>query len=496
MTALDLLCAPWAIIPDYLERYRAIIDAHMRGERVNLQELEARLGGPLPGPERGGYEVRQGVALIPMRGPMSQRMNLMADVSGGTSTELLTRDIKTATIDPKVRAIIVLGDTPGGAVAGTPGAAAALFAARGVKPTALLVDEMAASAGYWVGSAADQVLMGSSVSQAGSIGVVHTHRDISKAEDAEGIKTTEIVAGKYKRIASQHGPLTEPGREYLQAQVDHLYSVFVDNIAQYRGKSAEQVLAEMADGRIFIGQQAIDAGLADGFHTLESLVAEMADRAKWRPVDSRQQRAKMKAESASTGPPAAAQLPPVPVSMSSNSEQVAQWAADNPEAAAALRAEGAASERQKFQGWQSPDQVTAAVAAARLDGASAEAQRSAAVRAQVIPGHEALIEQLAADGVTTGEQAAVRVLAAERERLTAAGDARLANNPPAVPFAHAGDKLEAAPAAADPLADQRLAEALAARAGVIQREAAERGELITTVAAVQRAQAEQLNGGV
>lgn len=495
MTALDLLCAPWAIIPDYLGHYRTIIDAHMRGERVNMQELEARRGGPLPGPERGGYEVRQGVALIPMRGPMSQRMNLMADVSGGTSTELLTRDIKTATLDPKVKALILLGDTPGGAVAGTPGAAAALFAARGVKPTALLVDEMAASAGYWVGSAADQVLMGSPVAQAGSIGVVGTHRDTSKAEEAAGIKTTEIVAGKYKRIASQHGPLTESGREYLQAQVDHLYSVFVDTIAQNRGKSAEQVLAEMADGRIFIGQQAIDAGLADGFHTLDSLVAEMVDRAKWRPVDSRQQRAKMRTKSASTGPPAAAQLPPVPVSMS-NSEQVAQWAADNPEAAAALRAEGAASERQKFQGWQSLDQVTAAVAAARLDGATAEAQRSAAVRAQVIPGHEALIEQLAADGVTTGEQAAVRVLAAERERLRAAGDARLANNPPAVPFAHAGENRETAPAAADPLADQRLAEALAARAGVIQREAAERGELITTVAAVQRAQAEQLNGGI
>jgi hypothetical protein len=126
-------------------------------------------------------------------------------------------------------------------------------------------------------------------------------------------------------------------------------------------------------------------------------------------------------------------------------EQVAQWAADNPEAAAALRAEGATSERQKFQGWQSPDQVTAAVAAARLDGAAAEAQRSAAVRAQVIPGHEALIEQLAADGITTGEQAAVRVLAAERERLAAAGDARLASNPPAVPFAAGSDRPAAKP---------------------------------------------------
>ena len=440
MNVIDLLCAPWAIIPDHLEQYRAIVEAHMQGDPINLQELEARRGGPLPGPERGGYELRQGVALIPMRGPMSQRMNLMADVSGGTSTQLLARDIRTATMDPKVKAMIILADTPGGAVAGTPGAASALFQARGQKPTAMLVDELAASAGYWVGSAADQVFMSGPVAQAGSIGVVGTHRDTSKAEEAAGIKITKIVAGKYKAITSQHGPLTESGKDYLQDQIDTLYSVFVDAVAQHRGKSSEQVLADMADGRIFIGQQAIDAGLADGFHNLDSLVAEMVDRAKWRSVDSIQGRAKMRTESASTGPPVAAQLPPVPVSMSNVSEQVAQWAADNPDAANALRAEGAASERQKFQGWQSPEQVTAAVAAARLDGAASEAQRIAAVRAQVIPGHEALIEQLAADGVTTGEQAAVRVLAAERERLAAAGDARMAHNPPAVPFASSPDR--------------------------------------------------------
>lgn len=496
MTVLDLLCAPWAIIPSYLEQYRGIVEAHIRGEHVDLQELVARRGGPLPGPERGGYELRQGVALIPMRGAISQRMNLMGDVSGGTSSELLARDIRNATADPKVRAMIILADTPGGAVAGTPGAASALYQARGVKPTAMLVDELAASAGYWIGSAADQVLLGSSVAQAGSIGVVGTHRDTSKAEEAEGVTITEIVAGKYKRIASQHAPLTKAGKDYLQEQIDTLYSVFVDAVAEHRGKSTEQVLAEMADGRIFIGQQAIDAGLADGFHSLDSLVAEMADRAKWRPVDSNQGRVKMRTESASTGPPAAAQLPPVPVSMSNVSEQVAQWAADNPDAANALRAEGAANERQKFQGWQSPEQVTAAVAAARLDGAAAEAQRIAAVRAQAIPGHEALIEQLAADGVTSGEQAAIRVLAAERERLAAAGDARMANNPPPVPFAPAGEASKSKPATTDPLADLRLAESLAARARVIQHDAAERGEMLTPVAAVERALAEKSNGGL
>ena len=283
---LDLLCGPWAIIPSYLEEYHAIYRAWQRGERVNLPELEARRGTPLPGPVPGGYEVRDGVAVIQMMGPITKKMNMMADISGGTSSDLLTRDIRQATEDPKVKAILLLADTPGGAVAGTPNAAAAMMAARAVKPTATLVDDMAASAGYWIGSAAQQVFMGGPVSIAGSIGVVGTHRDVSKAEEAAGIKTTEIAAGKYKRIASQHGPLTESGRAYLQDQIDTFYSVLVDNVATQRGVSVERVLSDMADGKVFIGQQAIDAGLADGFRTMDELVAELSDQAKWRPVRS------------------------------------------------------------------------------------------------------------------------------------------------------------------------------------------------------------------
>jgi ClpP class serine protease len=70
----------------------------------------------------------------------------------------------------------------------------------------------------------------------------------------------------------------------LQDRADQIYSVFVGDVARQRGTSVEKVLSDMADGRVFIGQQAIDAGLADGVSTLDDLVAEVADRAKWRRV--------------------------------------------------------------------------------------------------------------------------------------------------------------------------------------------------------------------
>jgi hypothetical protein len=188
----------------------------------------------------------------------------------------------------------------------------------------------------------------------------------------------------------------------------------------------------MADGRVFMGQQAIDAGLADGFHNLDELIAEIGDRAKWRPI--------IPGKSATTGPPAAAHLPPLRSSMQSHSLEVAQWAAENTDAADALRAEGAASERKKFEA-----ELEAAKAVARSEGAAAEAKRAADVRAQGLRGHEALIEQLASDGHTTGAEAAMAVLAAERQLQQTAASSMASEVPAPVAFAATGGASESKP---------------------------------------------------
>lgn len=481
-TILDILAAPWAILPGHLEHIRGIYDAHLRGEGVNLQELVAQRGAPLPGPVRG-YEVRDGVALVPMRGVMAQRMNLMTDVSGGTSSELLARDVKAATEDTKIKGIILRADTPGGAVAGTQLAAQAVMAARDVKPVVTLVEGLMASAGVWVGTGASQVYLSSAVDQVGSIGVVVEHIDRSKQLDAVGIKKTEVFAGKYKRIASDNGPLTESGKATLQDTVDTIYSIFVGDVANQRGVSVEKVLADMADGRMFIGQQAIDAGLADGFATLDDLIGEVKDQAKWRSIPSGGSRAKMSLPVVATGPPAAAHLSPVRSPMSNLPEQVAQWAIENPEGASALRAQGAADERARL----TPDHETA-LAKARQEGAAAERDRIAGVRAAGLPGHDALIERLAADGHTTPGEAALAVNAAERAVQAAAVTARAAEVPAPVAFAAAGDEgLERKPEnGGGPVIDAR---AVAEKAQDLMAQAYASGKRLSADEACARAEA-------
>jgi len=158
------------------------------------------------------------------------------------------------------------------------------MAARQRKPVLALAEGTMASAAYWVGSAAEQIYLSSGTDQVGSIGVIMRQRDTSQAKAAAGIIDTEIVAGKFKNVGSDNGPLSDPDRAVLQDRVDQIYSVFVGDVARQRGTTVERVLSDMADGRVFIGQQAIDAGLADGVSTLDDLVAEVADRAKWRRV--------------------------------------------------------------------------------------------------------------------------------------------------------------------------------------------------------------------
>jgi capsid assembly protease len=401
MNILDVLYQPWAIAPDRLMEIQSIYAAHLRGESIDIDAAEARLGRQLDNQPQG-YQVQDGAALIPLRGVMAPRMNLMSQVSGGTSTELFARDVKTALNDPAVQSIVLMVDSPGGAVGGTMAAASAVMTARGVKPIATYSDGTMASAAYWVGSAADRVYLSSGVDQVGSIGVVASHVDVSKREEALGIKTTEIVAGRFKRISSQYGPLSESGRQSIQDQVDYLYSLFVGDVAAQRGVSADKVIADMADGRVFIGQQAVDAGLVDGVTSLNDVITEMNDRA-------------------ATASRFSASFPSPPRTSMDHNQVAADWAAENPEAAAVLRTEGAASER----------------------------DRIAAVRAQALPGHEGLIEQLAADGQTTGPDAAVQVIAADRVRQQGIAQARLNAAIDAVPQA-------AAPALEEPASGSRI----------------------------------------
>lgn len=268
---IDIVCGPWAIMPDRLIEIQGIYATHLRGEKISIPDVEAKLGRKLDN-RYESFQVQDGVAIIPLQGAIAKKMNLFSQISGGASAELVKRDIEQALADPKIKGIILDVDSPGGTVDGTAEVADFIYNSRGSKPILAYSDGMIASAAYWIASACDSIHISSDTNTIGSIGVVAAHRDYSKAEERMGVKTTEITAGKYKRIASQHEPLSDEGRADIQAKLDYLYTAFVNDVARNRGTSVETVLSDMADGRVFIGKQNIENGLVDGVATLDDLI--------------------------------------------------------------------------------------------------------------------------------------------------------------------------------------------------------------------------------
>jgi signal peptide peptidase SppA len=274
MKILDVLDSPWAITTEKLLEIRAIYATHLRGDKIDIAAVEARIGRPLKN-EREPYVLNGSTAIVNIEGVLAKKANLFMDISGGTSMQMIESDFKAAMSDPEVKSIVLLIDSPGGTVDGTESLANLIYEARGSKPIVAIADGMAASAAYWIGSAADKIYAADNSTRVGSIGVVATHEDYSQAEHAAGVKITEITAGKYKRIASSHEPLSQDGRASIQSMVDHIYSNFVETIARNRSVGIAKVSDEMADGRVFLGKQAVSAGLVDGISTLPALVSRL-----------------------------------------------------------------------------------------------------------------------------------------------------------------------------------------------------------------------------
>ena len=398
---LDVMTAPWAITTSKLKEIGGIYLTHLRGEKIDISAVEAKLGHPLNN-DRQPIQMINGIAIISAHGVIGKRMNMFMQVSGGVSTEILGEEIQAAIDDPMVQGIILDIDSPGGTVDGTFELADGIFNARGTKPIVALANGLMASAAYAIGSAADAVYMSGDTTHVGSIGVVTAHTDYSKYEENMGIKTTEIYAGKYKRIASEHEPLTDAGKQDMQDSVDYLYSIFVERVAKFRGVAVSAVLEDMADGRLFIGQQAIDAGLVDGVSTLDELVAELSKGrmpGKHMPEKQKDAGAALDVDAGNTNlnTTEVSEMDKTVLFSAIDSAFIAE---NCPDVAAGFRKEGAE--------------------AAKAEAAAAECARIKDVFAQSMPGHESLIKTLAFDGKTTGPEAAVQILQAERGNAEAA----------------------------------------------------------------------------
>lgn len=413
VSAIDLIAAtPWAIEPDMLDTIRAI--ALREGEGV--EALQAREGRPLTNART--VTMRDGVAVVPITGPIFRYANLFTQISGATSLDVLAKDFTAALDDPAIKAIVLDINSPGGQATGISEFATQVRAAS--KPVIAYVGGMAASAAYWIAAAAPQIVMSKSA-MAGNIGAVlglDTRKDPNK---------TEIVSSQSPNKRPDVG--TDAGRAQLQGMVDALAQVFIDDVAAFRGMTSEAVIKDFGAGDIFIAAKAVAAGMADRIGTLEDVISGLAKSSPNLP-------------GARSGGALA--------SSKGVHMDLATLKADHPNLVTELRTELLAALTLGDLQAGNP----ALVQAISADASTVERTRILAIEAQAMPGHEALIATLKADGKTTAPEAAVQILAAEKAVLGAKAGALKGDAPAAVPNAAAPADKPAAPTADAPL-DER-----------------------------------------
>jgi ClpP class serine protease len=411
----------WAITPAALE---AILEIAARESdwvktgQINADTfklfhkyaLQSQGGEYLQGTQR--TQLINGVAVLPLYGPMYPRANMMTDYSGATSTETFAHDFKVAMESREVHSILFDVDSPGGAVTGISELSDIIYNARGVKPIESFVGGIGASAALWVMSSADKTTV-SNTAEIGSVGVVAAFKDTKSRDEKAGVRTIEIVSSvsPFKRV----GIDTEEGKAKIQRLVDATAEVFVENLARNRGVDRDTVLNKFGQGDMFVGAQCVAQGLADRVGTFDAVLTEMIaenKNRKWKGVGM---------------------------------TKISQTATGN-----------------EVSG-QADEGIAKAVEAAKLEGIQAEQTRVKAIKALPHKGMEAFVEAHMYDDGMTAEKMAVEILkeqekvrGAQASSIVAEGQ-KLAQQTQNIGGAPAGTQADA-----DDAAMKRLSSAMAA----------------------------------
>lgn len=282
---------PLAIDPRKLQQIEAFVRHRLAGGSSGEPQAA---GGPRGG--QAGYQQAGSVAVLRVFGTVAQRMNLLSNFSGGTSTELLARDLRAALADPSVETILLQIDSPGGSVYGVQELADEIYQARDRKRIVAHADALAASAAYWLGSQASEFIVTPS-GEVGSIGVVAMHVDYSKMLENDGVAVTYIHAGEKKVEGNPYQPLEEEAFKFQLSRVNDYYRQFVSAVARGRGVNTTKVLSSFGQGRVYGADQALSVGMVDRVEPFDTTITALIDQ----PRAKRQARARAAMATVSEG---------------------------------------------------------------------------------------------------------------------------------------------------------------------------------------------------
>jgi signal peptide peptidase SppA len=259
------MLTPSAALAALLDRPLLIEPAALRAILAALREPSAMSPAPMAAVRGGATRAPSGrVGILAIVGPIEYRPSVFSAIFGGTAITTARAQLQELVTDPQVETIVLVADSPGGQIDGLAEFAYELREARKVKAVVGLVDVLAASAAFWLVAQAD-VVVGTTSSRLGSVGVWVAHLDESRALDKAGLTITLISAGKNKVLGNPFEPLPAAAREQIQAEVDRVHQAFLQDIAagRQRGLTVTAVRTGFGESRVFDAAEAQRRGMID-----------------------------------------------------------------------------------------------------------------------------------------------------------------------------------------------------------------------------------------
>lgn len=262
---------------DMLERIKRRLGHEPEAE---LQTMSLESYGFTPNSEAGRSTNMDGeIAVVYAEGTILNGQSIPGNFFSGTvlGSETLARNMKEARENDHVKAVVLRINSPGGSAAASGAMWQAIHQTAEEKPVIVSMGNVAASGGYWIATAGETILA-DPISVTGSIGVFAMFFDIGKAfENKLGITTDGVQTSPFADMLSGVRPLDPYERQILQGWVDETYDAFIDLVATHRGLDEADV-REIAEGRVWSGEDALDIGLVDSLGTLQDAIALAADK--------------------------------------------------------------------------------------------------------------------------------------------------------------------------------------------------------------------------
>ncbi len=176
-------------------------------------------------------------------------------------------EIKDYREDDRIKAVLLRVNSPGGGVAASQALYQEIRKTRDEKPVVVTMGTVAASGGYYVACAADSIVAHEGTIT-GSIGVIAEYLRTEELFRKIGLDVTVIKSGKFKDVGSPYRPMTDEEKAYIGTLLDRVYEQFLRTVSEGRGLPLDRI-RELAEGRLYTGEEAVELGLVDKIGTYE-----------------------------------------------------------------------------------------------------------------------------------------------------------------------------------------------------------------------------------